>query len=407
MYTKNTHSKKIVHLNHRNKITKKNRQNLIILLLFIVFILIISLISYTNKNNISIKDLFNLNTSSSSNSLDVVEDTTKVLYKIKTEPSVLKTVRVFGSLIVEASKNNLKFYNKHSQKIYDIPVNLNTPIIKISGSYMVIGDLNGTYIIVFNNNEKLWEKNFHNNITNFDIDSSGYLTLIHEQTLYKSAISVLNTQGMEVFSIGKVEHRIISAKLIDSSKHLILNYINTNGITPSTVLEKIDIINKKQIETKIITNEILPFIDFFNDSKYILSGSEKIYCFDTKFKELWNYTIIGNLYSLNKNSLEPELIFAENSKSTEGFFNKSDIQISKLLSNGSKKDLVTLNHKVHNISSTGNSIAINCGREVYFLNSSGSVLSKYSSKEFIDSVDFLNNSQAVLLSNDMIYFVKF
>jgi len=78
----------------------------------------------------------------------------------------------------------------------DIYCSLNLPYFKSAGEYLLVAGLESKDIYVFAGKEKKWEKKLDYSIINANINSAGYVTVLHKAERDKSAVSVYNKQGV-------------------------------------------------------------------------------------------------------------------------------------------------------------------------------------------------------------------
>jgi len=69
-------------------------------------------------------------------------------------------------------------------------------VFKSAGEYLLVAGLESKDIYVFAGKEKKWEKKLDYSIINANINSAGYVTVLHKAERDKSAVSVYNKQGV-------------------------------------------------------------------------------------------------------------------------------------------------------------------------------------------------------------------
>lgn len=307
---------------------------------------------------------------------------------------------VFGAYkdyIVKCTKNKIQGLNKNGEEQWSIPVSLNEPAIKLSGKDMLVADIGGRDIYVINGKDIKWSNKIDNNIINADISESGYVTVVKEEKRTRGAVTVYNLQGNEYFTKGIGESFIYMAKVSPSGKQVFISSIDSSGIKANTILEITDILGKSIAANKISQEGIIyPSFWYLNNDSMIAVSDDMLVCFDKTGKESWNtkkeFPNI-KIYS-SKVSLGKYPVFAFGAANS----NVTDVKI--LNTSGAPVSQYQIEGAVFNIETYSDTIAINTGREVHFINTKGKLLGKYSSKSDIIGVNFFNKMEAEIITKN-------
>ncbi len=144
----------------------------------------------------------------------------EIKYDIEMHPQF----EIFKDNIIKCTKNSIEFLDKAYELKTSIPIRMNNPIIKKQGSYYAIADLDGKELVVMYGNQIRWKNKIDDDIINFDISESGYLSVIHKKKNYKNAVSVFNPQGIKQFTLGKAENIILSANISPQRQKCVNKY---------------------------------------------------------------------------------------------------------------------------------------------------------------------------------------
>jgi len=110
------------------------------------------------------------------------------------------------------------------------------PYFKSAGEYLLVAGLESKDIYVFAGKEKKWEKKLDYSIINANINSAGYVTVLHKAERDKSAVSVYNKQGVFLFTKILGETYAISSEVSPSGREVLINCVDISGVSINTGL---------------------------------------------------------------------------------------------------------------------------------------------------------------------------
>lgn len=305
--------------------------------------------------------------------------------------------------IAKCSKDSVKYINSNGEEVWTYTIDMNKPIVKAAGDYLMVVDIKGKDVIVFSGMNKVWEKKLDSNITNADISKSGYVTVVHENDLARSAVTVFNKQGVRLFDKGKAENYIISSKVSPSGRKVLTNSVHVSGANAGTLLELTDITGKKLAGEKPEENIIYPSIMFIDDNNLFAVGDSKLKILGKDMEDKWEMPIDGKIYS----SCIAEGKYAVAAISTgSGILGADKAEVMILDINGKKISNYDVNEEVKNIYSHEGLIAVNTGKHIHFLDTGGKLLGKYNSKMDIKEVHFLEDRVIAAVMKDSIEIIE-
>lgn len=307
--------------------------------------------------------------------------------------------------IVKCSRDNLIYLDSNANEQWTYPLSLNNPVLKTSGSYLLVADYGAKSILTFSGKEMRWEKELDNNITNADINSKGYVTVVHGEERSRGAVSVYNRQGMNCFTIGKAENFILSSKVSSKAKSAIINSVDTSGISVNTLLEFTDL-NGKMLDNKIIKeNTVFPSIWFMENDSLLVVGDSMFMILDKDFNEKLHQSVKGKIFS-SCISDGKYAVVAANPEETTGIFESGSSGIWVYDTEGQKISEYNLKGEVRNINSYDDIIAVNSGNKLRFIDLGGELLAEYSSSEDIKEVFFISRREVLAICKDKFLVIK-
>ncbi|WP_010244930.1 DUF5711 family protein [Acetivibrio cellulolyticus] len=343
--------------------------------------------------SLSLKDLFGRNFLNQNNKFEL--SSTEYEYDAN-----LNTV--FGThngYIVKCTRDSIMYLDTNGNEQWSFPLSLNNPIVKTAGSYLLVADYGAKSILVFKGKDMVWEKALDNNIINTDINSKGYISVVHGEERSRGAVSVYNRQGMKCFTVGKAENFIISSKVSPSGKKVFINSVDTSGVNTNTILEFADV-SGKMLDGKVTKeNTIFPSLWFMDDDNLLAVGDSVFMMLDKNFKQKWQQNVNGKIFS----SCIAEgkyAIVAANPEDTIGIFESGSAGIWVYNSDGKKISEYDIKGEVKNLSSLEDIIAVNSGNELRIIDLKARLLAEYKPKGEIKEAFFISRREVLLVYKD-------
>ncbi|AEV67351.1 DUF5711 family protein [Acetivibrio clariflavus] len=315
---------------------------------------------------------------------------------------------VFGThkgYIVKCSKDSLIYIDSNGNEQWTYPLSLKNPVLKTAGSYLLIADYGSKSILTFSGKEMRWEKELDNNIINADINTKGYVAVVHEEERSRGAVSVFNRQGMKCFTIGKAENFILSSKVSSSAKSVFINSVDTSGISTDTILEFSDLsgnISDNRIEKE---DTVFPSLWFMDNDSLLVVGDSMFMILDKDFTEKFQQNVKGKIFS--SCIVEGKYaVIAANPEETTGIFESGSSGIWIYNDNGEKISEYNLKGEVRNITSWEDIIAVNSGNKLRIIDLDGNLLAEYSSKDDMKEVFFINRREVLVVCKDKFLVLK-
>lgn len=315
---------------------------------------------------------------------------------------------VFGTYkgyIVKCSRDSIIYIDSNGNEQWTYPLSLNNPVLKTAGSYLLVSDYGAKSILAFSGKEMRWEKNLDNNIINADINSKGYVTVVHGEERSRGAVSVYNRQGMNCFTIGKAENFVLSSKVSSTAKNVFINSVDTSGISTNTVLEFSDL-SGKMLNNKVVKeNAVFPSLWYMDNGSLLVVGDSMFLLLDKDLKEKLQQNVNGKIFSSCIADGKYAVVAANPEEST-GIFESGSSGIWIYDGNGEKISEYNLKGEVRNITSYDDVIAVNSGNKLRFINLGGDLLAEYSSKEDIKEVFFISRREVLVICKDTFLVIK-
>ena len=316
------------------------------------------------------------------------------------------SVFAYNKYICVLAENKLIEYNNSGNKVKEIELEISNPVYDVNNKYLAISEKNGSKINLISGTELMWTKEIDGKISRINVNDSGYVGIIITGTSYKSVISVYDNEGNELFKTFRSTTTVVDVDLSDNNQYMAFAEVNTSGTTVQSEIQIVSIENAKKnpSEAIIYTNEE-------ENNKLILNieyqGNNKIICmYDDEIKVIEDQnsssllTLDENGKNINFANINLDKCIYRTIEEAEGIFNTNTILEVKNVENG-KNIIYTAKGAVKYVYSYYDTVAINLGQEIEFVNTVGWLRKRYYSQQEIQNV-VIGNGLAGIVYKDRI-----
>ena len=298
---------------------------------------------------------------------------------------------------------NLRLYNSLGENISEISVDINTAIFASNDKYLAIAEKQGQEFCVILDKTYLWREKIDGEIMQIYINKNGYVAIVSTDTIHKSIITVYDSYGNQLLKNFLSSTRVVDVEIFNDNKYVAFAEMDTSG---ALIQSNIKIISIEKVEensedsivydyqaeaSKMIVNIQFQnkeeLVCVFNDSINIVNNSEQ--------KEILS---INNDISFVSGNLTNYIAYITE-ESTGIFDSKSILNIVNIQKN--QKYTYNFEEIVKEMYTYNNIIGVNIGTEIYFVNTSGMLLKKYTSKQEITNV-LISNNLAIIIYKDRV-----
>jgi hypothetical protein len=379
-----------------------NRKINLFLFILLFFIIIgIALLVFINTGNIDIKNLSIGEIAQKIVSTGLQDVQPGSLIEIQYDRSTHPRFCIYKDRVVVCTNDSIKAYDKNGSLSWQKSISTVNPLIFTNGSNLLVADKGGRNIYVFYGNEIKWEQRLDGLIQNAHINRSGYVTVVHEKEGYKGCVKIYDSRGVELITRLVAENHILSSYLSPSSKYYLINSINTGDYHVTSKLEFIEMYANEPFAAIAGENDIISVIRYLEDDSFIAVSDNRVVYYSSKREKVFEFSmdaisgtgVLNDKYIVVSGSMEKSSTGLENSDSTIVIFEK----------NGRQKLEYPLKNKIYNIKTYSDIVAINTGREVFFIDVNGNAAGKFGSKTDIMDVHFFNKKEICVITEDKLY----
>ena len=333
---------------------------------------------------------------------EVSEDTLK---SIDIDNNTNVNIYAYDKYITVLAKNLLSQYDETGDLVSKLDVNISVPIMDSAGKFLAIAENSGQKIYLVSGKEIVWERELEGEISRVSVNEKGFVSVIIKNTAYKSKIIVFDNSGTDLFTIFLHSNYAICTDISDNSKYLAVGEVSYSGtIVKSSV--HIYSMEKAQTDPK---NAVINSYEADSGELIIginYNGSDTAVCMFNSYVQKVTKDSNERLYDMTPYdsfvdiSLDSEIAIINRSET--GLFSY-EYQIDFKNTLGKSERVYILNQDVPNfVVSNNNKIAVNLGREVEFIKTSGWLKKKYISNTTVNSVVLGDSIAGIVYKNKIV-----
>ena len=205
--------------------------------------------------------------------------------------------------IVVLRRNRLDIYDVSGRRNASFPITYSFPILNVAQRHILIYDLGGRQLGVFNTNSRLFEYAGENPIFGARVNDRGFVVYITTQRGYRSVVKVLNQRFSEIFAVYRVRDYVMDADICNNAQYLVLaGYYAESGDILSTIL--IYRTDDGDPLAEITVRGERPFTINMNDAGFTVLFENSIRFYDFDGEEIGRYGFTGRTMHMVELSAE-------------------------------------------------------------------------------------------------------
>jgi hypothetical protein len=308
--------------------------------------------------------------------------------------------RVYGKYTIVLSQDGVKWYDRSGKLQQENALTLTRPVLRISDKYMAVVDISGRDIFLYKGKTQLWTKKMDNQIINAEVSDDGYCTVVTQSKEFKSAVQVIDANGVDKYTKLCAEDIVFSAKTIHNGEDVLINKLVTDSVKTGTKLEYNNIYEEKPFASVDIADAIMPILISQGENEVAI-GQNLILSMDKQGKEVWRkkadsifcvapdggkYIIAaGKFTDGNGTAKQQVLVINEAGKEAYSFEQPENILGMYLY---------------------GSRLLLRTQRSIYIYSLKGKKLGQYSARNEIKEAYLVGNNEAVIISGGSILTVN-
>ena len=376
----------------------KNKKKKILIISTIVFIITLIIIASLYIAKKEVRDWVDINILRK----NISEEDTQLIH-LNTDKS--NQIHVYGDYIALLNDKKVTLYNSFGEKVTLLDVDINKGLFDSSSKYFAIAEENGQELCLILDKTYLWSEKIEGQILQIHVNKNGYVAVISTDVANKSILTMFNSEGKKLFTSYFATTRIVDVSISYDNKNIAIAELDTSGTLLQSNIKIISLENaQNDTANTIVYKYNAEQGDLITNVEYQDKGQISA-VYDSGLKVINNQECKDILKINNdnityiSNNLKNYATYVEE-KSTGLFKAESDVHIINLTDN--KEVVYNLKEIAKEIYTNNNVIAVNAGTELYFINTSGWLIKKYTAKQEITNVKFSDNLATIIYKDKIV-----
>lgn len=315
------------------------------------------------------------------------------------ENEPLSVAAVSDDLVV-ADNSSVRVIDMDGREKAYFAVNLKKPYVQTNNKDILVADLEGNYISIINDGNKLWEKNFEEGIVYASLSDNWVLLITKsKESGYKRSIRAWSKDGQEV-SIRNISNYYPFAVHhypdFDNAT-FVASGVDISGLEANGFFEFLDPTMNQKASIKGDQEIMVKGVPLKDN--LLLYGEKSLILVDHMYKTIWEKKFTeSKLTSVNvidgKYPVIAELDLEAHSRE-----NHSQTDLKILNEDSSERKTIEIDDAVTGIVTQGRTAACIAGSEVLFINSDGDIMDTYTSKSGVLAVCLAREDLAYIVTS--------
>ena len=308
-------------------------------------------------------------------------------------------IHVYGKYIAILNDKAITLYNSYGEKVTDLEVNINTALFDSATKYLVVAEKNGNEICLILDKTYLWSATTEGEILQIHVNQNGYVAVVTTDVTHKSILTLYNAEGKKLFTSYFSSTRIIDASISNDNKYVAIGELDSSGATIKSTIKVISIDNAQKTPDNAIietydteTESLIANVEYQSNGQIACIYSDYASVIkDNENKEI--VKIENDKITHISNNFKNHIVYIE--EQSEGLFKVSS-NICFVNTKNEQQIVYKMDEVAKEIYANENIIAVNAGTDLYFINTSGWLLKKYTASQEITNVKVSESLVAVI-----------
>ena len=309
----------------------------------------------------------------------------------------------YDKYIAILNDKTLKLYDSYGAETLDISININTALFASNNQYLAIAEENGQEFCVISDKTYLWGDKVDGEILQIAVNQNGYIALVTTDTTYKSIITIYDSNGKSLLRNFLSSTRVVDVTISNDNQYVAFAEIDTSG---TLIQSNVKILSIEK--TKTNSEEAIIYTKQTSTSKMIvkIQYQEKnglICVYDDSINKIKDENetellTISNEMTFVSGNLSDSIAYIK--EEDTGVFSSSSV-LNIVCTSNDQNYTYRFDEVAKEMYAYGDMIGINIGTEIYFVNTKGMLIKKYTSKQEITNV-ILSNELAIIIYKDRV-----
>lgn len=321
------------------------------------------------------------------------------VYVINLDTGKTNQVYVYSKYVALLNDKKITLYNNYGEEQTSIDVNVNSALFASNGKYLALAEQNGNEVYLIQDKTYLWNNQVEGKILQVSVNQNGYVAVITTDTTYKSILTLYDPMGKSLFRSFFKSTRIIDVSMSKDNKYIAIGELDASGALIQSNIKIISVDNaQNDAENAIVytynaeSGKLIVNVEYQDKNKVVCMYDS---CIDVIEDENVRNILNTEDSKISFMSVNFSNYMAYVEENSTGLFNsESNVKIVNTSSN--QENLYTLDDIAKEIYTGDDIIAINVGTELYFIDTKGWLVKKYTANQEITNVMLSSHLSAII-----------
>ena len=153
-------------------------------------------------------------------------------------------------------------------------------------SYAAVADLRGKRVQVFKGKSKVWELETENSITALSINQNGYTALVRGADTARSAVTVYDPNGIEIFTKTYAKRYVLNAEVKPDNREVLISLADISGVSMVSGFEVVDIFGSLKAGITPLKQGFYPYSWFFGETAIAVAEDESVALYNRRKRNM-------------------------------------------------------------------------------------------------------------------------
>lgn len=308
-------------------------------------------------------------------------------------------IYAYSDYIAIFNPKQISLYNINGKCENTIDIDINKAIFDSSDKYLAIAEDNGKNFCLIFEKTYLWAGTEEGEILQICVNKNGYVAVVTTDNTYKSIVNVYNSSGKLLFRRYFASTRVVDLSISKDNKYIVVGEIDSSGALIKSNIKIISIEKAQNANEEVIIynyevneGELLTKVNYHTNNKISCMFNDKI----TLIKEQQYdkiFSVEENDATFLSNNLNNDIVYLEEVE--DGIFSKKSV-IHIINTGDLKEKIYQLDEIAKDLQVKEDIVVANVGTDIYFFNSNGWLIKKFSSNQEITNISFSDNIAAII-----------
>ena len=314
-------------------------------------------------------------------------------------------VCAYSKYIALLNEKTITLYNQYGEEQEQIETDINTALFDSNDKYLVVAENAGNRICLILDKTYLWSTTTEGEILQIHVNKNGYVAVVTEDNTYKAILTLYNSSGKELFKSYFSSTRIVDLSISSDNKYIAIGELDASGTLIQSDVKIISIDNAQNDSDNAIiytysdeNNSLITNVEYQNQGQVACMYDDKICVIDDE-QSTDLLTLEDDSITFMSIDFTDYIVYINEEEN--GLF-KSSSNINIVNTNSGQENVYVLDDIAKEIYTDDDILAVNVGTELYFFNTNGWLIKKYTGSQEISDLVLSENIAGIIYKDRIV-----